>query len=347
MEDQLLVASMRKILSLLYIKLNIPSEPDITIMCDTLIKMNDNELRGFALANFRQVRNDLIHRLEIKNKEAICMAISILKTWYLTLCSRESDFNTETELLVFDLLIYSLNISVKGNALENKVAPMIETPAIFEYNGSLNKLMNIVRISDYKIYLMAGRNATKVCRFVRREKNCLILIELHTNEYLSTAVDVKVGILRHYSSELIYKGTEFVPTKIIDEGTEFVPNKIIDELNIEQDSKSDSDEQEGNESNKVNVLSIVKMNQDIITNVLLPEFSNITLKELRDDPIWKEKIKGRKIKILQGKHADSDACFLYWNGTVVNLQLCGTSIRICAGITKTVAVYATREELLL
>lgn len=67
-----------------------------------------------------------------------------------------------------------------------------------------------------------------------------------------------------------------------------------------------------------------------------------TLKELRNKE-WRDKIKGRRIKILTGKHAGEFARFLNWNGTSVNIRIKGQDKGISINIMKEVAILKRRR----
>jgi len=334
MADQILVSSMRKILGCLSVKNDLTLDADMVTMCDNLIKINTNELRGIALASFRNTRNKITHEFKIENVELFATAIGIMKTWYLTLCSHQYDFNTETELLVFDLLLYSLSNEIKGNALKAKMGPPVQQPPIFEHIGPLGKLAGIMSLGPYKIYLMSGRNATKVCKYSKSERNNCLVSDLHTGEFFSVAKDVKVGLVRHYTQkdtkQLTYKGNDFIPPSLDEEE--------VDEQEVEEEEVESSD--------NLPLTNVINMTSENFTDTFLPQFVNVKLIEVRDTEGWREKLKGRKLRIMDGKRKGMDAIFYGWNGTAAYIQLYHDNTRLSIGIIHNISIYATQSELL-
>ena len=79
----------------------------------------------------------------------------------------------------------------------------------------------------------------------------------------------------------------------------------------------------------------------VITNKIEYIEENIeitdTLRSLRNSK-WKDLLKQRKIIILDGKHANKSAKFLYWSGTVAYIRFKGEKESICVPIDRMVSV---------
>lgn len=68
-----------------------------------------------------------------------------------------------------------------------------------------------------------------------------------------------------------------------------------------------------------------------------------TLRNLRDTE-WKDKIKQRKIFILDGKQANKYAKFLYWSGTVAYVRFKGDQVAFGIPIDRNVSVFKSKYD---